>query len=446
MYSTYREMKGILFAKKYIFVKNEETMTAIVGVLNKHGVALAADSAVTFGNTHKVVNTGNKVFALSKYHPVAVATYGRSAFMGTPWDIIIKLYRQKLGKQSFPKISEYVDSFIKYLHDESFFAEVTTQHRFLRDNIQDFYNKVERQAKESPDYKEDDASSFVLKKLSECLSLNKSATALLCPEFVDYKLSEFKAFASTELNEVLSSKPYLTENEHKELFIESYFYYLRIVLETIDSTGLVFFGYGDKEIYPSLYPLTVSFGIGDRLHYFLSQPTIIQENGTVASVIPFAQIDVSQTIIRGINPSFYKVLAATFKDSLSGFVNQVATIIKPINDAASDAILKLNLDAITDNYIKSAQEQFKENYTDALLDTIVLLDKEDMSNMAESFVSLTSLVRRMSPGEETVGGPVDVVFVSKGDGLIWMKRKHYFQPGLNNQFFANYFNEYRDDE
>ena len=421
-------------------------MTAIVGVLNKHGVALAADSAVTFGNTHKVVNTGNKVFALSKYHPVAVATYGRSAFMGTPWDIIIKLYRKKLGKRSFPKLNEYVDDFIKYLHDQKFFAEALTQHRYLRDNIQDFYNKVERQAKDCPDYKEENATSCVLKKLNECLSLNKSATAILCPEFVDYKLAKFKDFASAELNDVLGSKPYLTEDKHKELFVESYFYYLRIVLETIDSTGLVFFGYGDIEIYPSLYPLTVSFGIENRLHYYCVTPTIIQENGTVASVIPFAQIDVSQTIIRGINPSFYDVLAATFKDSLSGFANQIAGIIKPINAAASDAILKLNLDAVTSSFIESTKGQFKEKYTDSLLDTIVSLDKEDMSNMAESFVSLTSLVRRMSPGEETVGGPVDVVFVSKGDGLIWMKRKHYFKPELNNQFFANYYNDSQEDE
>lgn len=190
----------------------------------------------------------------------------------------------------------------------------------------------------------------------------------------------------------------------------------------------------------------VSFGIEDRLHYYRDTPTIIQENGTVASVIPFAQIDVSQTIIRGINPSFYDVLAATFKDSLSGFANQIARIIKPINATASDAILKLDLDAVTSNFIKSTNGLFKEKYTDSLLDTIVSLDKEDMSNMAESFVSLTSLVRRMSPGEETVGGPVDVVFVSKGDGLIWMKRKHYFKPELNNQFFTNYYNDFQENE
>jgi hypothetical protein len=40
----------------------------------------------------------------------------------------------------------------------------------------------------------------------------------------------------------------------------------------------------------------------------------------------------------------------------------------------------------------------------------------------------------------------DVVFVSKGDGLIWMKRKHYFKPELNNQFFANYYNDSQEDE
>lgn len=34
-------------------------MTALVGVLNKHAVAIAADSAVTMGNTHKVVNSAN---------------------------------------------------------------------------------------------------------------------------------------------------------------------------------------------------------------------------------------------------------------------------------------------------------------------------------------------------------------------------------------------------
>lgn len=67
---------------KHIYNEAEKNMTAIVGVLNKHAVAIAADSAVTMGNTHKVVNSANKIFTLSKYQPVAVMTYSSASFMG----------------------------------------------------------------------------------------------------------------------------------------------------------------------------------------------------------------------------------------------------------------------------------------------------------------------------------------------------------------------------
>lgn len=59
--------------------------------------------------------------------------------------------------------------------------------------------------------------------------------------------------------------------------------------------------------------------------------------------------------------------------------------------------------------------------------------------LAESLVSLTSIKRRVSTEPESVGGPIDVAVISKGDGFIWIKRKHYFRKELNPAFFANYF-------
>ena len=58
--------------------------------------------------------------------------------------------------------------------------------------------------------------------------------------------------------------------------------------------------------------------------------------------------------------------------------------------------------------------------------------------MAESLIALTGLKRRMTSSEESVGGPVDVAIISKSDGFIWMKRKHYFNKELNAQFFQRY--------
>jgi hypothetical protein len=61
-----------------------------------------------------------------------------------------------------------------------------------------------------------------------------------------------------------------------------------------------------------------------------------------------------------------------------------------------------------------------------------------MAAMAESLVHITSLRRRISLNAETVGGPIDVALISKGDGLVWIKRKHYFDSELNPAFMQNY--------
>ena len=76
-------------------------MTAIVGILNKHGVAIAADSATTVSNSQgrKVLNSATKIFQLSKKYPVAVMIYSNALFLDTPWELIIKLYCQRRGNK-----------------------------------------------------------------------------------------------------------------------------------------------------------------------------------------------------------------------------------------------------------------------------------------------------------------------------------------------------------
>ena len=49
-------------------------MTAIVGTINRRGVAFAADSTATHtvSSKHKITNHANKIFELSRYHPVGI--------------------------------------------------------------------------------------------------------------------------------------------------------------------------------------------------------------------------------------------------------------------------------------------------------------------------------------------------------------------------------------
>ena len=58
-------------------------MTAEVAVMNKGAVALAADSKVTIGGggSEKTHETVNKIFTLSKVHPVGIMIFGSADVM-----------------------------------------------------------------------------------------------------------------------------------------------------------------------------------------------------------------------------------------------------------------------------------------------------------------------------------------------------------------------------
>jgi hypothetical protein len=73
-----------------------------------------------------------------------------------------------------------------------------------------------------------------------------------------------------------------------------------------------------------------------------------------------------------------------------------------------------------------------------VVNVVTMLPKDELALMAESLVNLTSFKRKLTVGAETVAGPIDVAVISKGDGFIWIKRKHYFQPELNPSFINKY--------
>jgi hypothetical protein len=66
------------------------------------------------------------------------------------------------------------------------------------------------------------------------------------------------------------------------------------------------------------------------------------------------------------------------------------------------------------------------------------LPKDELAHVAASLVNLNSFQKRMSLDPETVGGPIDVAVISKGDGFVWIDRKHYFRPELNQHFLSRY--------
>ena len=80
----------------------------------------------------------------------------------------------------------------------------------------------------------------------------------------------------------------------------------------------------------------------------------------------------------------------------------------------------------------------KAEYWMPILANVAVLPKDELAAMAESLVNLTKFKRRASLQQETVGGPIDVAVITKGDGFVWVKRKHYFRAELNPRFMSRY--------
>jgi ATP-dependent protease HslVU (ClpYQ) peptidase subunit len=79
-------------------------MTCEVAVMNKRGIALAADSAVTLGAGQKIYHNAEKLFQLSPTTPIGVMTYGNADLMGVPWEIVVKSYGRQCGDRKFDRV------------------------------------------------------------------------------------------------------------------------------------------------------------------------------------------------------------------------------------------------------------------------------------------------------------------------------------------------------
>ncbi len=428
-------------------------MTAVLGILNKQAVAIAADSAVTVGGpeNHKIFNRANKVFTLSKRHPVGIMLYNSASFMATPWETIIKMYRNKLGETSFPTLKEYQTNFLEFLASKNYFTDEEMQRNYFASfavNIVDStvadIRKNNRLLFEQPT--EENKQNIISQIEQHLISLKDNWQSInkICPDFNTYTFENFKNFSKVVFDQIIENRftqnGFTLSDQIKELIKESIYYILKSKENISNHTGLVFAGFGEDEIFPQLIPINVSMVFDNKLRYFVDDQNCVSiSDNNSGAVMPFAQTDVIHTILRGIDPDLNDTYLNNFGTLFNKYNDLILNAIGGSNPLLSEQIKAIDTRKLVDEYALMNQQILRENYIIPLINAVSQLSKEDLAEMAESLIYLTYLKRRITNAEESVGGPVDVAIISKGDGFIWIKRKHYFKPELNQFFFDNYF-------
>ena len=211
------------------------------------------------------------------------------------------------------------------------------------------------------------------------------------------------------------------------------------VLLSEEHSGIAISGFGNNELLPSLASVLISSD-ANGIAFQDEEPIIIDPEWPRAVIKPFAQGDMMQLFVEGLAPEYSDYISKALESMLEENANiitgaLVAAVPSLETQSIREAIEKSNSQLLSD-FSANLEEVTTEFFVNPTMNTVAMLPKEQLAEMADALVNLTSLKRRVSPEEETVGGATDVAIITKGDGLVWIKRKQYFPPELNHAYFT----------
>ena len=416
--------------------------------MNKVAVALAADSALTLGSPSgelKVYGSAEKIFQLSANAPVGIMIYGGAEFLGLPWETIIKEFRRGLDRKPLSTLDDYCEALLKFLVNRRLFPKSdqdTSVMGLAVSFFQDLLSEIESRLDSTVDAEEPDPSDYPPLVESVLESVEQQVVGYERIEGFDQSAvtsirRKYQSQISELSRQVFQELP-LSEENHTQINAIAIELVSRRSLSSLRS-GVVVAGFGRREYMPRMRSFEADAVVGGRLRLVRGQTSeISRENNAV--IVPFAQQEMVHTFMRGIDPDYFDFLRTTADGAMRGVVDQIRNFLSA-DDSRPAADLQSNLDKasrqLLDNLFQAWEEQ-QVAYWQPVIEIVNALPKDELASMAEALVNLTKFRRRVTTDRETVGGPVDVAIITRGDGFVWVRRKHYFQPELNPRVMARY--------
>lgn len=432
-------------------------MTTEVAVLNKLAVALAADSASTIdtGKTRKIYNTANKIFDISDRQPLGLMIYGNADYMGLPFELLVKEFRRIKRGTSFSTVSDCMKAFRSYLASEIKYAD-TDEQMVVYGVLRILFRKLSRsvQAVVLPQWAKDMANvpagaaspdlntrinDYLTKHLTTLRTLpahgafpGTTSAGTLAVKYTAEIDAAAKSFYNSPGNP--ATLQLLKDIGAEELYREPL---------SDGRAGVVIAGFGESELCPSLCSIELD-GIIDKHLKLKENPVISMTTGVGrgAEILAFAQDDIAEMFLTGIGPSDESYITTFVEKQLKNLASAAKQVLQAGGATGQVNQLDAQIAQLVSDFQKNLKER-KEKSRSRIKEMVQFMPVQELVLLAESLIEITSLKRRVTDDLETVGGAVDVAAITRGEGLVWIKRKHYFDPSLNSRFFARQEQSYR---
>ena len=420
-------------------------MSAGVCIMNQNCIALAADSAVTIGGGIAIHNSVNKLFSLSRKEPVGALIYANANFMNTPVEIILKQYRKYIDEHGefYDSLVEYIEGFIKFLlKNKELFRFQMNEEAFVMSVVSNLLNgldgDIKRHYKEqvnklTRELNESEYKALYAKAVKGTEKFVEAHQNLKHFDVCDYVEQNFR----DKIEGYIKARYDVFDDYEIEILVNSS---IRIIGKDFWRSGFVgiaIAGYGKKEIYPSMVHIHIAGFLNDKIKYQIVQTNKIDEKNK-QSITPLAQVDVMETFLFGLNNSFLHYIQQIIPETLG---NDIDSLDDSLFAEGKKNQVKKELEVCTAHIVNSIINEAQREYLIPIQQSVGNLPIDELAMLAESMINLTSLRRQVAidSNSRTVGGPIDVAIISKGDGFIWAKRKHYFDGKMNPQYFYNNF-------
>lgn len=425
-----------------------QRMTSELCVMNRYAAVLAADSAITVrhwdSNEAKAVpryfKGANKIFQLSANQPVGVMIYATAGLHGIPWEVLIKDFRLAQKDRLYEHLEDYATALFDFIR-----AEAT---RFPAGHLEQEFIEIARRValvvcvRLRDDDAVKDAKSVGGANLESAYrdALSRQTTEILNDplptHFTDHDVNAAVAAHRTVVAEGFKDRvvDFLTESKlgPEEIADVAIQWIFRLCRKGIvyDSSGIVVAGFGDKDFFPVYREYMCCGFVLDKLVVWEESKGEISFDNA-AEVKAFAVTGMVDTFEMGFSSD---VLGNVRKSTSDALIDLAARVLK---EAGVPPVSNL------EQHISEVSAKYEEQWIRAAFEqhrwplhrVIGSLPVGEMADLAETLIMLQSLKEKVTQPSESVGGPVDVAVITKGDGFVWVKRKHYFDPKLNPRYF-----------
>lgn len=372
--------------------------------------------------------------------------YGAGTFGPIPWETVVKEYRRAAGTRTFGTVAEYAADFIDHLagltqhvtRDEQLERVAMTAFRELeviRDVVEE---EVFAAAAAGADLDDSVVIDRILGEIDTTIERLAGGTfveglsAAIVGREIGSAVSDWTDFVAATFRDLPTDARVV--RRARVLVRMS----LRLADRSPGSGGVVVAGFGESEIFPALAHYLLDGVVANRVRMHRGSHVRI-DGSQSAGIYPFAQEDMVATFMDGVHPGFRIALDEFVDETVALLVERFCSVVEGSLPEAVYGQLQDEMQEargwVTEHFGSSLAAFLERNNSGPVMSVVEVLPKEERAEMAEALVNLTSFKRRVTPGAETVGGPIDVAVISKGDGLVWIKRKHYFDPELNHRYF-----------